>query len=79
MPVRRERLTMERIVGAIALAIFLRTVLGMGSRLQCELGDWESKYEISDRVAGVKWLSTGGSVDGKKLTGIEDGLDCKLR
>ena len=27
VPVRTERLTMERIVGAISLAIFLRTVL----------------------------------------------------
>ena len=50
-PVRMERLTMERIVGAISLAIFLRTVVG----LQCELGDLESKCEISNRVAGVKW------------------------
>ena len=46
---------MERIVGAISLAIFLRTVVGMGSRLQCELDDWESKSEISERVVGVKW------------------------
>ena len=53
MPVR-ERLTMERIVGTISLAIFLRTVVGMGSWLKCELGDWESKSEISDKVAGVK-------------------------
>ena len=27
-PVRRDRLTMERIVGAISFAIFLRTVVG---------------------------------------------------
>ena len=45
---------MERIVGAISFAIFLRTVVGIGSSLQCELGDWESKSEISDRVAGLK-------------------------
>ena len=38
----------------------------MGLRLQCEIGDWESKSEISDRVAGVKWLSVGGGIDGKK-------------
>ena len=52
------RLTMERIVGAISLVILLRTVVGMGggvSTLQCELGDWESKSEISERVARVKW------------------------
>ena len=46
---------MERIVGAMSLPTFLRTVMGMGSRLQCELGDWESKSDISDKVAGVKW------------------------
>ena len=46
---------MERIVGAISLAIFLRTVVGIGSRLQCELDDWESKSKISDRLEGVKW------------------------
>ena len=39
VPVRRKRLTMERIIEAISLAIFLRTVLGIWSRLQCELGD----------------------------------------
>ena len=33
--VRREKLTMERVVGAISLAMFLRTVVGIGSRLQC--------------------------------------------
>ena len=69
---------MERIVGAISLAIFMRTVVGMGLRWQWELGDWESKSEISDRVAGVKWWRTG-EVDGKKWTGVEDGLNCKLR
>ena len=36
---------MERIVGAISLAILLRTVVKMASRLQCELDDWESKSE----------------------------------
>ena len=29
--------------------------MGIGSRLQCELGEWNSKSEISDSVAGVKW------------------------
>ena len=56
---------MARIVGEISLAIFLRTVVGIGSMLQCEIVDWESKSEISDRVAGVK-CSTGGRVDGKR-------------
>ena len=32
-PIRRERLTMERIVGAISLAIFLRTVVRMGVKV----------------------------------------------
>ena len=47
MPVRREKLTMERIIRAISLAIFLRTVVGIWSRLQCELGDLECKSEIA--------------------------------
>ena len=46
---------MERIVWTISLAIFLRTVVGIGSRLQCECGDLENRSEISDRVAGVNW------------------------
>ena len=46
---------MDRIVRTILLAIFLRTVVGIGSKLQCELGDWESKSEIFNTVAGVKW------------------------
>ena len=33
---------MKRIAGTISLVIFLRTVVGMGSRLQCELGDCEN-------------------------------------
>ena len=53
-PVSGERSTMKRIVGAISLDNFSRTVVGMGSRLQCKLGDCESKSAISDRVAG-KW------------------------
>ena len=56
---------MARIVGEISLTIFLRTVVGIGSRLQCELVDWESKSEIFDRVAGVK-CSKGRRVDGKR-------------
>ena len=45
---------MERIIVMFSLAIFLRTVVGIGSSLQCDLGDWESKAEISERVAGIK-------------------------
>ena len=66
VPVRRERLTTYRIVGPISLAISLRTAVELGLRLQCKLGDWESKFTISDRVAGVKWRSIGKSVVGKK-------------
>ena len=33
VPVRKKRLTMERIVRQISLAIFLRTVIMIGSRL----------------------------------------------
>ena len=47
VPVRRERLTMERIVRAISLAVFLRTVVGMGSKLQCEvIGKINLKFSI---------------------------------
>ena len=38
---------MERIVDAISLVIFLRTVVRIESRLQCELGDWESKTKTT--------------------------------
>ena len=34
--------------------IFLRTVVRIGSRLQCELGDWKSQSKISDMLAGIK-------------------------
>ena len=54
MLVRRERLTIERIVGDISLAIFLRTVVRIGSRSQDELDDWDSKLVISSRMAGAK-------------------------
>ena len=42
VPVKKERLTMERNCREISLAIFFRTVVEMRSRLQCELGDLES-------------------------------------
>ena len=66
---------MEKIVRVISLAIFLRIVVGIGSKLQCELSDWWSKCEIFDRVAGIKWC-IAGEVDGKKWVRVEDGLDC---
>ena len=47
---------MGRIVGAISLVIFFGEVVRLGSRLQCELGDWESKSEIYDIMSGVKSL-----------------------
>ena len=53
MPVRRERLTVERIVGAIFLTIFLETAVGIGSRSQDKLDDCDSKLVISSRVTGV--------------------------
>ena len=39
---------------AIYIYIFLRTVVGIGTRSQDELDDWDSKLVISSRVAGVK-------------------------
>ena len=54
MPVSMERLTIERIVGDISFAIFLRTVVGIGSRSQDELDDWNSSLMISSKVARVK-------------------------
>ena len=52
--VKRERLTIERIVCDISLVIFLRMAVGIGSRLQDELDDLDSKLVFSSRVAGVK-------------------------
>ena len=49
-------MTIERIVGAISLVILFRTVVGTGSRLQSAIGDWESKSEISGRVARGKMV-----------------------
>ena len=54
VPVRRGRLKIDRILGDISLAIFLRTILGIGSKSQDELDDWDSKLVISNRVAEVK-------------------------
>ena len=41
-------------VGDIASDVYLRTVVGMGSRSQDELDDWDIKLVISSNVAGVK-------------------------
>ena len=54
MSVRRERSTIERIVGGISLAIFLKTVLEIGLKSQDELDDLASKFVILSRVAGIK-------------------------
>ena len=47
-------------VGDIASDMYLRTVVGMGSRLQDELDDWDIKLVISSNVAGVKEERIGG-------------------
>ena len=41
-------------VGDIASDMYLRTVVGMGSRSQDELDDWDRKLVIFSNVAGVK-------------------------
>ena len=65
-PVTRDRLTIDRIVGDIALAICFRTIVGMGSRSQNEFGDLEIRLCISRMVAGVKVESGGGGIEGGK-------------
>ena len=60
VPVRRERLTIERMVGDISLAVFLRTVFGIGSRSQDELDERDCKLVISSMVAGVRGKRRGG-------------------
>ena len=47
-------------VGDIASDMYLRTVVGMGSRSQDELDDWDKKLVISSNVAGVKEERIGG-------------------
>ena len=47
-------------VGDIASDMYLKTVLGMGSRSQDELDDWYRKFVISSNVAGVKEEKIGG-------------------
>ena len=41
-------------VGDIASDMYLRTVVGMGSRSQDVLDDWDIKFVISSNVAGLK-------------------------
>ena len=40
--------------------MYLRTVVGMGSRSQDELDDWDIKLVISSNVAGLKEERIGG-------------------
>ena len=47
-------------VGDIASDMYLRTVVGMGSRSQNELDDWDKKLVISSNVAVVKEERIGG-------------------
>ena len=47
-------------VGDIASDMFLRTVVGMGSRSQDELDDWDIKFVISSNMAGVNEERIGG-------------------
>ena len=51
-------------VGDIASDMYLRNVLGMGSRSQDELDDWDRKLIISSNVAGVKEKRIGGGEGG---------------
>ena len=50
VPMRRERLTIDKLVGNIWLAMFLRTVVQMVSRLQNELEAWNNKLISSCKV-----------------------------
>ena len=47
-------------VGDIASDMYLRTVVGMGSRSQDELDYWDIKLVISSNVAGVNEERIGG-------------------
>ena len=51
-------------VGDIASDMYLRTVVGIGSRSQHELDDWDIKLIISSNVAGVKEERIGGGEGG---------------
>ena len=50
-------------VGDIASDMYLRTVVGMGSRSQDELDDWDKKLVIFSNVAGVKEERIGEGED----------------
>ena len=65
VPVDMERFIIERTVGDIALEIFFSTVVGTGSRSQYESDDGESRFSISNKVAGVKEWSIGGGEGGR--------------
>ena len=77
VPVRREKLIIDRIVWDISLAIFLRTVVGTGSRSQDELDDWDSKLVILDRVARVKEVR--GVWGGEWWAEVGEGLNWRLK
>ena len=51
-------------VGDIASDMNLRTVVGMGSRSQDELDDWDIKLIFSSNVAGIKEERIGGGEGG---------------
>ena len=51
-------------VGDIASDMYLRTVVGMGSRSQDELDYWDIKLVISSNVAVVKEERIGGGEGG---------------
>ena len=51
-------------VGDIAYDMYLRTVVGMGSRSQDELDDWDKKLVISSNLAEVKEERIGGGKGG---------------
>ena len=53
-------------MGDISLAILSRTVVGIGSRSQEELDDWDSKLVISSMVAGVKEEKEKGGDGGEQ-------------
>ena len=78
-PVDRDRLTMERKTGAMAVEICLSRDVGIGSRSQKELDDCVISSEISGRVAGVRVSRTGGVIGGGKWQGVVDGLERRLR
>ena len=61
-------------VGDIASYMYLRTVVGIGSRSQDELDDWDRKFVISSNVAGVKEEMIGGVREGVSESEWRKGL-----